>query len=160
MLKEKDLLLMSFFRKNSRMPLTHISRKTNIPVSTIFDKLKEYESKLIEKHTTLINFRKLGFDIKVSILLKVENAEKYTLQDYLQKDERVNSIFKINNGYDFLIEAIFRDIKEMNEFLEGLEQFSIIEKREFFVLEDIKREDFLTMRTPFLLRENTLFGTK
>jgi len=156
MMKEKDLLLMSFFRKNARMPLTQISRKTKIPVSTIFDKLKEYEHKLIKKHTTLIDFRKLGFDIKVGMLLKVENAQRYRLQDYLQKDERVNSVFKINNGYDFLIEAIFRDIKETNEFMEGLEQFEIIEKQDFFVLEDIKREDFLTLHTPFLLGGNSL----
>ena len=57
--KKKDLLLMTHFRRNSRENLTQISRLTNIPVSTIFDKLREYEKGLIQRHTTLIDFRRI-----------------------------------------------------------------------------------------------------
>ncbi|HIJ01446.1 TPA: hypothetical protein HA363_02255, partial [Candidatus Woesearchaeota archaeon] len=60
---KKDVLLMSFFRNNARENLTRISRITRIPVSTIFDKLRDYEKELVKKHTTLLDFRKLGFDI-------------------------------------------------------------------------------------------------
>ena len=116
----KDILLMTYFRKNARENLTQISRLTRIPVSTIFDKLREFEKGLIQKHTTLIDFRMLGFDIRVNIL------------------------FRITNGYDYLVEAIFKDMTAMQKFSELLDRFKIESKQELFILEDIKRESFLS----------------
>ena len=38
-LKEKEVLLLKQFRVNARMKLTSMSRKTGIPVTSIFDKI-------------------------------------------------------------------------------------------------------------------------
>jgi DNA-binding Lrp family transcriptional regulator len=144
MIKEKELLLMSYFRSNARLPLTKLSKLTNIPVSTIFDKLREYEKGIIRKHTSLLDFRKLGFDIKVQMLFRVTKSERDNFQGFLLRNPKVNNVLRINNGYDFLAEAIFRDMKDLNEFCENLESFGIEEKKDFFVLEDLKREEFLS----------------
>lgn len=138
---------MTYLRNNARENLTRISRLTAIPVSTIFDKLKEFEKELIRKHTTLIDFKKLGFDIKVNILFRVARSNRDNLKEFLVKNENVNSLFKVNNGYDFLVEAIFKDMNDMHRFMEMLEKFSIEEKQEMFILEDLKREGFLTDRS-------------
>ena len=43
-----------------------------------------------------------------------------------------------------MIEAIFRNIKEMEEFLEKLEErFNIEQKEYFYVIDELKREAFL-----------------
>lgn len=144
---KKDLLLMTFLRNNARENLTKISRLTAIPVSTIFDRLKEFEKELIKKHTTLIDFKKIGFDIKVNMLIKVTKEQKNSLKDFLTKNENINSVFKVNNGFDFLIEAIFRDMNDLQRFIEMLERFDIENRQEIFILEDIKREGFLSDRT-------------
>lgn len=143
---KKDILLMTCLRNNARENLTRMSRSTSIPVSTIFDKLKEFEKGLIKKHTTLIDFKRLGFDIKVNILFRVERSAREELRCFLTKNENVNSLFKVNNGYDFLAEAIFRDMNDMHRFMELLEQFNIEAKQEMFILEDLKREGFLSDR--------------
>jgi len=140
---KKDILLMTFFRNNSRENLTKISRMTTIPVSTIFDKLREYEKDLIKKHTTLIDFKKIGFDIKVNTLFKVARDSREEFKQFLLKNENINSVFKISNGFDFLVEAIFRDINALQKFNELIEKFRIESKQEMFILEDIKREEFL-----------------
>ena len=141
---KKDLLLISYFRNNARENLTRISRMTTIPVSTIFDKLKEYEKDLVRKHTTLIDFRKIGFDIKVNVMYKVARDARETFKEFLMKNDNVNSVFKINNGYDYLVEAIFRDLNDYQRFNELLEKFPIEDRQEMFILEDLKREGFLT----------------
>lgn len=147
MIREKELKLLSFFRNNSRTSLTKMSREANMPVSTIFDKLKEYEKNdLIKKHTSLIDFKKLGFDVKSQMLVSSSKEDRNKIQEFLIKHPKVNTVFRINNGYDFLIEAIFRNMMELDEFTKQLEQFKIIEKKEYFVMEDIKREEFLTNR--------------
>lgn len=147
MLREKDLKMLSHFRKNARTSLTKMSRLTRIPVSTIFDKLKEYEKqKLIMKHTALLNFKSLGFDVRTQILVTTDTDNKEDLQKFLVMHPKTNTVFRINNGYDFLIEAVFRNMEELDEFTKQLDEFELIEKKEFFVMEDIKREEFLTYK--------------
>jgi DNA-binding Lrp family transcriptional regulator len=79
-LKEKEKEVLRHFRKNAREALTLISRKTNVPVSTIFDKLKRYEEQFIKKHTTLIDFQKLGYMTRANILLKANMKGREALK--------------------------------------------------------------------------------
>jgi DNA-binding Lrp family transcriptional regulator len=143
---KKDVLLMTYFRNNARENLTRISKMTSIPVSTIFDKLREYEKDIIKKHTTLVDFKKMGFDIKINILFKIGRDSREEFKQFLVTNENINSVFKVNNGFDFLVEAIFKDMNSMQRFTESIEKFQIEDKQEMFILEDIKREGFLADR--------------
>jgi DNA-binding Lrp family transcriptional regulator len=121
-----------------------MSRKTGIPVSTIFDRLKFHEEGLITKHTSLLNFAKLGYNTRANISLKVNREDKEALMEFLSKHEAVNSLYKINNGFDFMLEGIFRQINDMEAFLDMLEQrFKIEGKQYYFIIEDLKRESFM-----------------
>ena len=131
-MNQKDLKILSELRNNARMPLTKMSRKTQIPVSTIFDRLKLNEKDIIIKHTSLLDFNKLGFNTRANITLKVDKNDKETLKQHLMRHHQINSVYKINNGFDFMVEGIFKQIKDMEDFLEQLEQkFNIIDKKSF-----------------------------
>jgi len=143
-MKQKDLSFIAHLRKNARETLTTISKKTNIPISTLYDKLKSLESSIITKHTTIIDFAKLGYLCRANIILKVDIDDRDAVKNYLICNESVNSVFKINNGYDFMVEGVFKHVKEMEDFLEMFERkFKIINKNVYYVIEDIKREAFL-----------------
>ncbi len=144
-LKVKEKVLLSHFRKNARESLTAISRRTRVPVSTIFDKLRQYERSFVKKHTTLIDFSKLGYLTRANVMLKVAVEHRQVLRDFLLKHENVNSLFKVNNGYDFLAEMVFRHIKDLEDFLEMLEiKYKVQNKTVFYVIEDICREEFMS----------------
>lgn len=129
------------------MSLTKLSRATRIPVSTIFDKLKDYENKnLIMKHTTLLDFKMLGFDVRIQMLITADKSSREDLQKFLVSNPKVNTVFRINNGFDFLVEAIFKDIYELDLFSRDLDEHNVTEKKEFFIMEEIKREEFLSYR--------------
>ena len=81
MIRKKELMLLACLRNNARETLTNISKKTNIPISTIFDKLKEYEKTFIKKHTSILDFKKLGYDIRINMLLKVDRSKRYALEE-------------------------------------------------------------------------------
>ena len=79
-LKEREMQLLSRFRTDARTSLTDMSKQTKIPVSTIFDKLRHYEdNNIIKKHTSLIDFKKLGYDIKTQILITANKEDKEKL---------------------------------------------------------------------------------
>ncbi len=144
MLNQKDMLLLTNLRQNARETLTRLSKKTNIPISTIYEKLKLYDGDIIKKHTSIIDFAKLGYNARVNIMLKVDKEERDDIRTHLANRDCINSVFKINNGFDFLIEGVFKDIRDVEDFLERIEdKFKIKKKEIFYIVDEIKREGFM-----------------
>jgi len=142
---EKDIQIITQLRQDARMPLTLMSRKTRIPISTIFDRLKVNQGGLILRHTCLLDFAKLGYSVRANIILKVDKDDRETVRDFLVKYHTINSVYRINNGFDFMVEAVFKEIKEMEDFVAMLEKkFSIKDSKSFFIVEDLKREQFMS----------------
>ena len=140
----KDTQILSALRKNARASLTKISRETKIPVSTIFERLKNFQKVAIHKYTTLVDFKRFGFTTKAFVILKFDKADKEIAFSILQKSIPINSSYKVNNGYDILLECIFKDIRELEEFFEEFEKKVRIKAKQIFhVIEDLKQQEFL-----------------
>ena len=144
LLSQKELLIISQFRKDARKNLTNVSRDIKIPVSTIYDKLKVYEKSIIKKYTAIVDFSKLGYNVRVSISIKALQETKKQLTSFILSNFNVNSVYRINSGYDFMVEAIFKDMNDLQVFLDKLDEIGVKERNEYFISEDLKRESFLT----------------
>lgn len=141
---KKDIVFLTHLRNNARETLTKISKKTHIPISTLYDRLKMHEGSLITKYTTLIDFTKLGYLCKANITIKVDIEDRDEVKTYLLSQNSVNSLYKINNGYDFLIEGVFKHVKEMEDFMEAFERkHKVLDKNVYYIIEDLKREAFM-----------------
>jgi DNA-binding Lrp family transcriptional regulator len=144
MLKRKDMLILSYIRQNARQRLTSISRRTHIPVTTIYDNVRKYEKSFILKHASIIDFRKIGFSTKMNIALKA-GSNRSELLSYLQEHPNMNSLYRLDSEYDLLAELVFRDNKEANEFVDNIRKRFQIEKSIVLnVTDDLKREEFLS----------------
>ena len=144
MLTKKDLLILTQLRNNSRETLTKISKNTGVPISTIFDKIKCYQGNLIKKHTSLIDFSKLGFNARANIMVKVNRDKREEAKNFLLNHLNINSIYKISNGFDFLIEGIFKNVKDVEDFIDSLNgKFKLEQTQVYYIIEDIKKEEFM-----------------
>lgn len=144
-MENRDRKLIAHLRQNGRIRLTTLSRKIQMPVSTIFDKMKAYEGGLLERHTVLLNTAEMGYSTKAFALLKCHKDKKQALQERLCKEPHVNGLFRINNGWDFITECVFKDMKDMEEFFERLEtEFKIGKKEVHYLIEDLRREAFFS----------------
>jgi hypothetical protein len=48
-----------------------------------------------------------------------------------------------------MVECVFRQIKDMDQFLDEVEKkFRIQDKQSFFIIEDLKREEFMSDPNP------------
>jgi DNA-binding Lrp family transcriptional regulator len=140
MLKESDLLILNHIRDNSRQSLVKISKKTNMPVSTIFDKLSKLENGIISRHVSLLDFSKLGYGLMVNFSIKTRNKEK--TKDFLLNYPNVNSLYRVSPSFDFYIECIFKDLKDLGKFKEKFSNVGINDFEENFIVDEIKREEF------------------
>ena len=143
MLSERELLILRHLRNNARTSLAKIARNEGIPVSTLFNIVHQLESKVIRNNTALIDFSRLGYSLTVFAFLKAGD-DKQALADFLINHSNTNCLSKINNGYDFFLEAVFDNMASYTKFNEKLDKLNLKEKHTMFSLEELKKEDFLT----------------
>ncbi len=143
-MNSKDLLTLSYLRQNGRVSLTSLARKTSVPHSTLFDKVRS--GKLpFSRYTVLLDFERLGFNTRAHILFAVEKQDKEGLIASLKKSPNVNSLFRVNNGWDVIMECIFMDMRALESFVEQLEsKFRIKDKQVHYIIDEFKRESFLS----------------
>jgi len=144
-MKMSDLLIVSYLRQNARIKLTDMSRATKIPVSTLFDKIKTFEVHgLIRKNTALVRFERFGYQAKAMIVFSARKKDRQKLLELLNKNGNVNSLCRINNEWDYMVEVVFPGVKEVEDFLEDIEeQVNLKNKKIFYVIDEIKKEEFL-----------------
>jgi len=137
--------LITELRKNSRQKLKEISAKLNIPISTLFDMMKDLENEGFIEHKSLVKFDKIGYPFQLMLAIKTSRENRDSLKNYFSNHSRVNNLFQINSEYDFLVEAIFRNQKEIQDFIDDMESKNIILKKTIFnIINTIQRENFLT----------------
>jgi len=142
---ERDLLVLSYLRQNARMKLTEMSKESRIPVSTLFDMIRSFEMRgVINKLTSLVRFELLGYNGRALVVMSVNKNDRQRLQELLECSRNVNSLYKVNNGWDFMVELVFPGIKEVEDFIEELEEgFHLKDKKVFYVVNEIMKERFM-----------------
>jgi DNA-binding Lrp family transcriptional regulator len=147
MVDKKDIMILSHLRSNANQPISDISRNTGIPATTVYDRIRSHEKSLIKRYTVLVDFAKLGYLVKTKIAIKAGKPDKEKLLKFLMEHPNVNSLSKIDLGFDYFVEVIFRGHNETHEFLDKLdEMFKIEEKHVFFVVDEIEKEKFLSLK--------------
>lgn len=143
-MKRKDFELIALLRQNSRETLTKMSKKSGIPISTIYDKLKFHSGNLIKKHTSIIDFQALGFNARANVIIKVNRERRKDILDHFMSNQNINSVCKINNGYDFMFEAVYKNLREFEDYMDFLEEkFKVKNKEVYFIIDEPKKEGFM-----------------
>ncbi|MBI4919373.1 Lrp/AsnC family transcriptional regulator [archaeon] len=145
MIDKKELQIIASLRKNSRTRLTKLSKVLGIPISTIFSKIKQNQGGLIMQNTVLLDFNYIGFNTRAYVFMKVDKRQKKDFTEFLLKHNNVNSLYKVNNGFDCMAELVFRNLKELEAFLEILEgKYRLQRKDVHYIIDDLKREKFFS----------------
>lgn len=144
-IKEEDIKILGHLRNNARASLVDISKETHIPQSTVYQRLEQYERKYIKKHTSLLDFERLGFKIQTNIVLKIRKEDRLNFLEFIAQHPHINNAYKIDDGFDFALECIFIDHDHFKTFLEELEEhFGIEQKCVYLLLQCLKHEAFLS----------------
>ena len=78
-------------------------------------------------------------------MIKIDKGENINFRNYLLRCNNLNTLIKINNKYDYLIEVVFKNMGELEEFKDNLEKEFKIKKLEIYhIIEEIEKEAFLS----------------
>jgi DNA-binding Lrp family transcriptional regulator len=139
----EEQYLVARLRQNARITLTALSRETGIPVSTLFDWMRALPAFGVKRLSALLDFPALGLRAQATLLLKT--VKRDALRKHLLCAEAVNSLWRINNGYDFIAECAFKDLCELEEFCDVLKRnYGVKSVETHLVIEELKREAAFT----------------
>ena len=118
-LTEIDYKLLSYLYHSHNQPLSKIARATKLSRDQVEYRLNKYlKEGLIRKFFPVFDYGKLGYNLPVILLLKFEipkMAEDFSKN--LSKSKNCTSYCKVYGEYDLWLECIFKNERELNEFI-------------------------------------------
>ncbi len=144
MLGKEHLQIISALRKDARQSLVEVSKQTGIPHSTIHQRVKEYEENIIKRYSPLLDFKRIGFYNHCFLLIKIQPEYKEAFKSNLLQHKNMNGMYRIDSGFDFLIECIFHDAGEQRDFIDSLSEHFGAQAQKIDVLGPLVQENFLT----------------
>ena len=125
MMDEKDIRILNELKRNGRLSAQEISKKTGIPVTTVFNRIKKMEkSKTIKGYTTVLDEGKTGKNVAAFIsitvdynLLKRKKISQQQLAIKLKQHDFVEEVDMITGMSDIIVKIRTPDISKMNEFV-------------------------------------------
>lgn len=146
-LDEIDFKILDVLKENSKLSTHKISKKTAVPITTVFNRIKKLEREgLIKKYSVILDEKKLGKILTAYIFMRYNMTVwgKALTREELGKQllvlPNVEEIKYTLGRFDILLKAKIKDIEELNELvLTRLRKIPGIGQTEtFIVLEDVK----------------------
>lgn len=139
MITPSQKLILNELRNNSRIPLTRISRKHDIPIYSVISDYYDLINYFDLNFVTMVNYLKCGFEKEIVFIIK--NSGNPFLNNFLQKRIEVNNFYKLEDDF-FYIHAIFRDEDELSLFVVELLDLDVIIDQELEIKQTLRLEDF------------------
>lgn len=114
-----DYAILSELEADARLPLTELSRRLNVPGSTVRDRVKELEaSGVIMGYAARLNPAKLGLGIKA--IIQASRAQSVSLTDFRDEATRfaqVTQVQLVTGETDQFITVYARDVEELKDII-------------------------------------------
>ena len=118
MLNELEKKILKFLNKNARTSYLHMAQEAGVSTTAINSAMKKLEnSEVIKGYVPIIDLESIGFGLVVLIALRVNQGGDLPLQKRLNKYDEVRSVYKITGEWDYILVCIFKDLKELEDFL-------------------------------------------
>ncbi len=135
---------LSYLRLNSRVPLTKLSRQTQIPINDLYQFLHTWNP-VVKRSTILLNFPAIGLPTTVLFNLSAHPHQWSAVSQMLVQSGCVNNLFRVIGDHDFVGEAAFESPKAAEKFFSALkEDFRNVSFEYHLVTDEICREQIFT----------------
>ena len=112
---DKDVAIITELKKNARLPIRDIAKKTGIRPSTVHQRItKLKQGGVIDRFTVKLDNKLAGESFIVFLLVKTKPG---VMLDKIEHDEHVKEVFGITGEYDLLLKLKFNDVGEFNKFI-------------------------------------------
>ena len=119
---KKDESIIKILKEDSKLSTQQISKRANIPITTVHHRIKKLEKEgVIKKYTVILDNKKSGKAIGAYVLitvdyrlLKEKNMSQQQLSEKLKAMDSVEEAAMVTGETDIIIKARVADIDELD----------------------------------------------
>jgi DNA-binding Lrp family transcriptional regulator len=114
-----DLRILKSLSGNGRKPFKTIAKEVGVSDATVRKRINSMqETGIIKEFNVLLDYHKLGRIIKAFIGLRVQPQKLKSIVVHLEQNPDIQVLYRTTGNVDLFVEVIFRDMEELNSFLE------------------------------------------
>ena len=124
-LNEKDLQVLEELKQNAKRTTSQISKRVNLPITTVHNRIKKLEKLgIIKSYTVELDYKKLEKPVAAYVMVQViymlPSGIKVMQEDvakHIKGLPGVESVELITGGTDILVKIRVKDVDELNDFI-------------------------------------------
>lgn len=115
-----DLKILKVLNKDARKPYKAMAEELGVSDATIRNRINRMlKEGVIKQFNVLVDYHKLGRIIKAFIGLRVQPPKLKEIVEHLIENPDVQVLYRTTGEVDLFVEVIFKDMDELNGFLES-----------------------------------------
>jgi Lrp/AsnC family transcriptional regulator for asnA, asnC and gidA len=112
-----DKGILRMMQVDARVSYAEMAKRLNVPESTVRYRVKRLvDTSVIRKVMTLVDPRKVGFDVSAVVMVKVDPNYLPEALKGMASFEEAQHVFQTTGEYDVISVIHVRDMKALNEF--------------------------------------------
>lgn len=124
-----DLKILSKLQEDAHVSCEELGGSVDLAESSVRYRIKGLEERgIIQSYMTVLDMRKLGFDLFVFTELDVEAGKEQSVAQKLQKFENVVGLFSVSGQPDMVAIILARNNEELTEIIEGIRAIKEVHK--------------------------------
>ena len=124
-LDEKDLRVLDELKENAKRTTSQISKRVNLPITTVHNRIKKLEKLgIIKRYTVELDYKKLDKPmtayVMVQVIYMLPSGIKVMQEDVAKEIKGlpgVELVELLTGGTDILVKVRVKDVDELNDFI-------------------------------------------
>lgn len=137
-----DQKIINTLNENARRSFRDISRKLNISLTTVANRIKRLEDDgIIQGYIPLVNLDNLGYSLLVIIGIRISHGKLMEVEKKISKNPHVSEIYDTTGDWDSIIIARFKGRDELNKFIKGVLAVEHVERTMTYLVLNVVKDE-------------------
>ena len=131
-----DIKILEVLQENARVSISDLSKKVNLSLSAVSERLKKLEnSKIISKYTVILEPKLMGKDLSVIISIGLEStSDTQSFLDFVQSEPEILGCHYITGEYDYMLKVTTTNTHTLEMIMNRLKSFNGIKRTQTNVI--------------------------
>jgi len=147
-----DIQILDILQKAANISNAELGRRVNLSPPATHARIRRLETEgYIDRHVTLLNQEKLGFDLLCFVFINTDIHQAEQLESLEQSLEAMTEVLEchcLTGEFDYLLKVANKDRRELEQFIRKLNKLGISRIQTSLVLREIKHSTVLPISSP------------
>lgn len=130
-----DVKILELLQENSRISISEISKKVNMSLSAVSERLKKLESTdIVERYTVILNPQYLGKELSVLMNLCLEHKGVEGFTEFVKNEPEILECHYITGEYDISLKIVTKNTATLEKLMNRIKTYPGIRRSQTNVI--------------------------